>query len=359
MVKLKFMFVVNGRYLTQKATGVHRYAFEICNKLHEMGVDFHVAIPQEIDPDYKFSFKTVKCGSLDTHLWEQVSLPRYLRSIGNPLLISFTGCGPLLYKNQIMTIHDVSHERYPQWFSGNYYRFYHFMMPRIGRKAHAVLTVSEFSKNEIVDTLGIDRDKIHVIHSNVPFQTKPTDEEVLSYQRDPRAERYILAVSSMDPRKNFIRLVEAFNQIEDKSVKLYIIGMRFKAFNTPDLQKLISDNVYLPGYIDDDALQKMYQNACLSVYPSLYEGFGLPPLESMTYGCPAINSDIPALREVSGDAALYVDPYDVQDITNQINLLLQNEDLQHALRGNGLRQIKKYSWDKSAKQVYELAQKFM
>lgn len=135
--------------------------------------------------------------------------------------------------------------------------------------------------------------------------------------------------------------------------------MRFKAFNTPDLQKLISDNVYLPGYIDDDALQKMYQNACLSVYPSLYEGFGLPPLESMTYGCPAINSDIPALREVSGDAALYVDPYDVQDITNQINLLLQNEDLQHALRGNGLRQIKKYSWDKSAKQVYELAQKFM
>lgn len=123
------MFVVNGRYLTQKPTGVHRYAFEICNKLHEMGVDFHVAIPQEIHPDYKFSFKTVKCGSLKTHLWEQISLPRYLKSIGNPLLVSFTGCGPLSYNNQIMTIHDVSHERYPEWFSKNYYRFYHFMIP--------------------------------------------------------------------------------------------------------------------------------------------------------------------------------------------------------------------------------------
>lgn len=353
------MFVVNGRYLTQKATGVHRYAFEICNKLHKMGVDFHVAVPKEIHPDYKFSFKVVKCGSFNTHLWEQISLPRYLKSIGSPLLISFTGCGPLNYSNQIMTIHDVSHERYPEWFSKNYYRFYHYMMPRIGKKAHAVLTVSEFSKKEIVDTLGINAEKIHVVHSNVPFHNKPSKEEVLSFTRNPEAERYILAVSSMDPRKNFVRLVEAFDKIKDKSVKLYIIGMSFKAFNTPDLQKLIGENVHLPGYIPDEKLQTMYQNALLSVYPSLYEGFGLPPLESMTYGCPVINSDIPALREVSQDAALYVDPYNIEDITQKIEQLLVDEPLRKELQEKGLLQIKKYSWDKSAKQVYELAQLFM
>ena len=79
------MFVINGRYLTQRASGVHRYAFEICNKLHVMGVDFHVAIPQEIEPSYEFKFKTVKCGSLNGHLWEQIALPKYLRSIGKPL----------------------------------------------------------------------------------------------------------------------------------------------------------------------------------------------------------------------------------------------------------------------------------
>lgn len=353
------MFVVNGRYLTQKATGVHRYAFEICNKLHEMGVDFHVAVPNEIHPDYKFNFKVVKCGSLNTHLWEQISLPRYLKRIGSPLLISFTGCGPINYSNQIMTIHDVSHERYPEWFSKNYYRFYHYMMPRIGKKAHAVLTVSEFSKKEIVDTLGINAEKIHVVHSNVPFHNKPSKEEVLSFTRNPEAEKYILAVSSMDPRKNFIRLVEAFDKIKDKSVKLYIIGMSFKAFNTPNLQKLIGENVHLPGYIPDEKLQTMYQNALLSVYPSLYEGFGLPPLESMTYGCPVINSDIPALREVSQDAALYVDPYNVDDITQKIEQLLVDEPLRKELQQKGLLQIKKYSWDKSAKQVYELAQLFM
>jgi glycosyltransferase involved in cell wall biosynthesis len=117
--------------------------------------------------------------------------------------------------------------------------------------------------------------------------------------------------------------------------------------------------VHLPGYIPDEKLQMMYQNALLSVYPSLYEGFGLPPLESMTYGCPAINSDIPALREVSGDAALYVDPYDVEDITMKIEQLLVDEPLRKELQLKGLEQIKKYSWEKSAKQVFELARQFM
>lgn len=352
------MFVVNGRFLTQKATGVHRYAFEICNKLHEMGVDFHVAIPNKINSDYKFSFNTVKCGSLKTHLWEQISLPKYLKRIGKPLLISFTGGGVLNYDNQIMTIHDVSHERYPEWFAKNYYRYYHYLMPRTARKSHAVLTVSEFSKSEIINTFGLDKDKIYIVHSNVPFHSKPTREEILNYKPDTD-EKYIIAVSNMDPRKNFLRLAEAFSKIEDKSLKLYIIGMQTKAFNTPDLQKLIGENIVLPGYIDDTALQKMYQNAILSVYPSLYEGFGLPPLESMTYGCPAIVSDIPALREISEDAALYVNPYDVKDMTQKINLLIKDERIRKQLQSRGMEQIKKYSWDKSAKQVYELAEKFM
>lgn len=353
------MFVVNGRYLTQRASGVHRYAFEICNMLHKMGVDFHVAIPQEIQPDYKFEFKTVKCGSIKNgHLWEQISLPRYLKKIGSPLLISFTSCGPLNYSNQIITIHDVSHERHPEWFSKGYYRYYHFMFPRIGKKSHAILTVSEFSKQEIIDVFGLDKDKIHVVHSNVPFHNKPSREEILNYERPPETEKYILAVSNMDPRKNFDSLIRAFNNIEDKSVKLYIIGMRQKAFNTPDLQALTSERVFLPGFVDDEQLQKMYQNALLSVYPSLYEGFGLPPLESMTFGCPAIVSDIPALKEVSQDAGLYVDPYNIDDVTEKINILLKDNDLRESLRLKGLEQIKKYSWEKSAKEVLALANRY-
>lgn len=352
------MFVINGRFLTQKATGVHRYAFEICNKLHEMGADFYVAIPKDICPDYKFSFRTVTVGSLKTHLWEQISLTHYLKKVNNPLLVSFTGCGLLNYSNQIITIHDVSHERHPEWFSPNYVRYYHFMFPRIARKAKAIITVSKFSMNEIVDVFKLDRNKLHVINCSAPFRTEPSDEEILKHKIDPQAERYIMAVSSMDPRKNFIRLAEAFNKIGDKSIKLYIVGMRFKAFNTPDLQKINGENIIMPGFIDDDALQKMYQNALLSIYPSLYEGFGLPPLESMTYGCPVIAADIPALREVSGDAALYANPYSIEDITAKIDLLVSNESLRQELKIKGLKQIKEYSWEKSAKQVLELVHKF-
>lgn len=348
------MFVVNGRFLTQKATGVHRYAFEICNKLQEWGIDFYVAIPKEINPDYKFTFKTVECGSLKTHLWEQISLPRFLKQNGNPLLISFSGCGPLNYSNQIITIHDVSYERHPEWFSKNFCRYYGFMFPPIIRKSHAVLTVSEFSKDEIADVYKVPKDKIHVIHSNVPFNNTPTVEELLADSQNLSDEKYIITVSSMDPRKNFIRLVEAFNKIDDKSIKLYIIGMQFKAFNTPDLQKLISDNVVLPGYIDDEALQNMYRNALFSIYPSLYEGFGLPPLESMTFGCPAIVSDIPALKEISQDAVIYADPFSIDDMTSKMNTLANDSELRNSLRIKGFEQIKKYSWDKSAKQVLDL-----
>jgi glycosyltransferase involved in cell wall biosynthesis len=353
------MFIINGRFLTQKATGVHRYAFEICNKLHEMGVDFHVAVPRKINSDYTFEFKTVQCGSFETHLWEQLSLPAYLKRIGRPLLVSFSGCGPLNYDNQIITIHDVSHERYPEWFSKNYCRFYGFMFPRIGKKAHAILTVSDFSKQEIIDTLKLSPEKIHVVHSNVPFHTKPTDEEVLNRRKDTSGSNYILTVSSMDPRKNFIRLVQAFDRMEDKTIKLYIIGMQFKAFNTPDLRKLLGENVVLPGYVDDATLQKMYGDALFSIYPTLYEGFGLPPLESMTYGCPVIASDIPALREVSGDAVLYANPYDIDDMAAKMNLLAKDENLRRELIVKGLKQIKEYSWDTSAKQVYELVQQFL
>jgi glycosyltransferase involved in cell wall biosynthesis len=352
------MFYINGRFLTQKATGVHRYAFEICNKLHEMHCDFKVVAPRHILPDYDFQFPIEHVGFMPSHLWEQCELPFYLHRKGNPLLVSFSGCGPLCYNRQIITIHDVSHERFPHWFSRNYCRFYGYMFPRIARKAKAVLTVSEFSKQEIIDTLHIDADKIHVVHSNVPFHTLPVPKDS-DECNDKSGEKYIISVSSMDPRKNFVRLVNAFSKMEDSDIKLYIVGMPFKAFNTPDLQQLASRNVVLPGYIDDSQLKAMYSRALFSVYPSLYEGFGLPPLESMTFGCPAIVSNIPALREISGDAALYIDPESETDMTEKMNLLASSPVLRTELREKGYRQIQRYSWDKSAKQVLDIVNRFI
>lgn len=351
------MFIVNGRFLTQKPTGIHRYAFEVCNAMLKQGIDFVVATPKEIRTDYDIKFKTVACGSLKTHLWEQISLPRYLKKNGSPLLVSFSGCGPLNYKNQIITIHDVSHESHPEWFAKNYYRYYHYMIPRIARKAHAVITVSEYSKRETSRILELDINKLHVIPCDVPTPIKEAAKHE-SQSLPASEERYILTVSSMDPRKNFVRLVQAFNNIEDKTVKLYIVGMQFKAFNTPDMQSLSGDNIVLTGYVDDAKLSELYRNAQFSIYPSLYEGFGLPPLESMTFGCPVIASDIPAIREVNEDALLYIDPLNVGDITEKMNRLLVDENLRHELKEKGLKQVKKYSWDRTAARIVELVSKF-
>lgn len=347
------MFVVNGRFLTQKPTGIHRYAFEICNQFYQLGVDFYVAIPKNINTDYKHSFRTVECGSLDGHLWEQISLPRYLKKQGSPLLVSFSGCGPLNYNNQIITIHDVSHERHPEWFAKSYWRYYGYMMPRVARKAHAIITVSEYSKKEINDVFGIPKDKLFVVNCSIPAYHLNESENKPNIK-----EKYILSVSSFDPRKNFRRLIEAFNNIEDKTIKLYIIGMQFQAFNTPDLQDLQNENIVMPGYVDDDRLNELYRNALFSVYPSLYEGFGIPPLESMVCGCPVIASKIDAIEEICEDAVLYIDPYNTNDITDKINLLALNIDLRNDLKARGYQQIKKYSWEKSARKVIEIVKNF-
>lgn len=350
------MFVVNGRFLTQKASGVHRYAFEICNEFYKLGIDFYVVTPKEINSDYKFEFKTVVCGSIKNgHFWEQICLPRYLKKNGNPLLISFTGCGPLFYKNQIITIHDLSHEIHPEWFSKGYYTYYHFMLPRIAKKCKAILTVSEFSKKEIIDCFNISPDKLYVVHSNVPFRETPTREELENYVKPDNVERYILAVSNMDPRKNFSRLIQAFHLLKDKSIKLYIIGMKQKAFNDVNIES--TENIYVPGFVNDEQLKVMYQNALLSIYPSLYEGFGLPPLESMTFGCPCIVSNIPALKEISGDAALYVDPTNIEEIAHIIEYLLNDKLVQEDLKEKGYKQITKYSWRTSALQVLDVIEK--
>lgn len=349
------MFVVNGRFLGHKPTGIHRYAFEMCSKLQELGADFYVVTPPDIDIETT-AFRTIKCGSLKGHAWEQISLPRYLKKNGNPLLVSFSGCGPLNYSNHIMTIHDVSHERHPEWFSKNYWRFYGYMMPRIGKKAHAVITVSEFSKREITDVLNIPSEKLHVINCSIPAYHH--DDAVSLDSESEVTERYIISVSSFDPRKNFLRLAEAFNKLEDKSLKLYIVGMQFKAFNTPDLQKLVSENIILPGYVDDDELRALYKNALFSIYPSLYEGFGIPPLESMANGCPVVASNIDAISEVCSDAVLYIDPYNVNDIANKMKKLADDTPLRDALRQKGYDQIKKYSWQKSAIKALELIKQY-
>jgi glycosyltransferase involved in cell wall biosynthesis len=222
-------------------------------------------------------------------------------------------------------------------------------MPIIGRRAKAIITVSEFSKQELIDVFKFSENKIRVISNAVSFR---------SIEENPQIsvpinlnQQYILAVSSIEPRKNFTRLIEGFNKLEDRSIQLYVIGKKHKVFKSGGFNMASDDNIKFTGYISDNELNMMYKNALFLIYPSLYEGFGLPPLEAMSMNCPVIASNIPSIKEVCEDAILYINPYDQQDITSKMTMLIKNNSMREKMKRDGFIQAQKYSWENSAKMV--------
>ncbi len=345
----KRIIYINGRFLTQKSTGVHRFSYEMCKSLHKEGLNFIVLAPKNTLPDYECDFPIKIIGNFSSHLWEQLELPFYLKKNGLPLLISFMGLGCVLYNNQISTIHDISFMRNPSWFSKKYYYFYKWMTPLMVKKSKKIITVSNFSKKEIVDLLHIFPEKIEIIYNAVAdYFYKDNYESVIPLNKQP----YILAVSSLDPRKNFVNLIKAFSLLQDIPHKLYIIGGNSSVFSSMNLP--ISDNIVFLNYVSNKELVGYYKNADLFVYPSLYEGFGIPPIEAMSQHCPVLVSDIDVLHEVCGEAAFYCNPYDINDIAEKIRFILHDSKAVYKKTTIGKEHISKYSWSNSAKKLMKL-----
>ena len=341
--------IINSRFLTQKITGSQRFAIEISKRLKKMNPNEIFLAPKNIIHKELASNLQVKMiGKLTGHLWEQIELPIYLKKQGNPLLLNLVNTAPLFYRNQIVTIHDLAFLRYPKWFSKKFYYFYKFLIPKIVKSSRKIVTVSEFSKKEIISILNVPEEKVEVVYNAVS--------EKFKYNSSIEKENYILAVSSLDPRKNFKNLILAFKNLNLKDYKLKIVGSENKVFSNTEIKNLIKEtpNVEFTGYVSDDKLIKLYQQAKLFVYPSLYEGFGIPPLEAMACGTPVVVSNVASLPEVCGDAVYYVNPYDIHDIARGIETVLKDEELQKELIQKGLKRVKLFSWEKSAKKLIEI-----
>lgn len=171
---------------------------------------------------------------------------------------------------------------------------------------------------------------------------------------------FILFVGTIQPRKNLQRLIEAFSKISKKNIILVIVGK--KGWQYEEILEApqnfgVSDRVKFLDFVPDEDLTALYKEAACFVLPSLYEGFGLPILEAMKYGCPVITSNVSSMPEASGDAALYVNPEDVDDIADKIEKLISDEKLRSDLVERGYKQIKKFSWEKTAKQTLEALEK--
>ena len=345
------MLYINGRFLTHPMTGVERYAYMVCKTLATLGHNFTIISPKAaIRPCYDVSnLPIVYYGHGHSHIWEQLVLPFFFVGKRDYLLLSLTGLGSIFVRHKVMTIHDLSFLENPRWFSKAYYWYYRLMTPLAVRTSQSIITVSEFSKQEIMRFYPfVSKEKINVVYNGVDTQQfRHLDESPTP------AEHFALAVSSLDPRKNFARLIEVFNDIHD--LKLYIVGSAGRIFAQQTDKSTSNDNIRYLGRVSDDDLLRLYNQAACFIFPSIYEGFGLPPIEAMACGCPVLVSDIPVCREVCTDAALYFNPYDTKSIQDCINHFLNLDKKEKAdLLASAYNNVCRFSWEASAKIILAL-----
>lgn len=261
----------------------------------------------------------------------------------------------------VVTIHDCIHLRFPQYLPNRAaHRYAQFMMSRSARRARRVLTVSEASKADIVSLLDVPEGKVEVIYNALDerLAEAPTPDEMARVrERFMLASPFILYTGNIKPHKNIERLIDAYALLRQRGfgeVKLLIIGEQISKY--PTLRRLVHrhqlhKHVRFFGYVPDSMLAALYRLASVFVFPSLYEGFGLPPLEAMAAGTAVITSNVSSLPEVVGDAALLIDPLDPESIAAAMAQVLSDDALRDDLVRRGLERVTAFSWQRSVDRV--------
>lgn len=263
---------------------------------------------------------------------------------------------PLFYRgDMLVTIYDLFHLAMPRLVGGSHKRFYAKLMFHMVRwRALEILTISHFTKNEFCRFTGSTLQPIYPIHLGVAnswFDIQLSDR--------PYSGKYILFVGNVKPHKNLSALVSAFNLISNSIPHDLVIVGKKEGFITGDaivaaLAANLSSRVHFTGYVDDATLHQYFAHADAMVFPSLYEGFGLPPLEAMAAGCPVLVSNAGPMPEVCGDAALYCDPYSVDDMAAKLLTILNDEPLRAKLRQRGLEHARTFSWERCIAKTSEV-----
>ncbi len=333
----------NTRNLSSRLSGVQRYTYEILSRLASIR---KINAPQ-----------TLSHGLLG-HAWEQVALPFELNG---ETLWSPANTGPLSVRRQVVTIHDLSTIDHPEWTSKRFSSWYKFLIPKLTRRACRILTVSEYTKDRLIYYVPEAIDKVFVTPLAADPRFSPVDSlyirSVVSNLSLP-SFNYILAVGSIEPRKNLLTVLKAWESILNKmpqDVWLFIAGAPGWAhiFGTQIIYDLPC-RVHFLGYVPDEFIPALYSGALASVYMSSYEGFGLPPLEAMSCGTPVLVSNSTSLPEVVGDAGLMVDPFDTEAIGDGLIRLVEDSALRQNLRSLGLARSKQFSWDNTAQQTWQV-----
>jgi len=350
---------LNGKFLTRPLTGVQRSAFELVNSLDNLigekhiGNDYNFILLYPGKPLALQPFKYIKCvnkGILTGSLWEQMELPLYTF---NSLLVSLCSISTLFKKKQIVLVHDASFFVNKDFFSFSFRTWYKFAIPFLGKIVNQIVTVSNFSKSELSKYGKINPDKIAVVYNSPEHILKVGEPSGGFVKTVESLKPYCLAVSNMGANKNFAGLSTAIDKINFSNYHMLIAGARLR---TLKYAAPTNRATYL-GYVTDEELKYLYKNASLFIFPSFYEGFGIPPLEAMILGCPVIASNTSAIPEVLDDACDYFNPFDPQDMAIKIDSLLNNPSRLNDLKILGQKRASVYSWRNSGKKLFALIQR--
>ena len=364
---------MDGRFLAEPSVGIGKYAANLIRSISSC--DLHntyiIFVAQPISNIMFLSdrIKFVVLRAPNRSLWEQGVLPVALKRHHIDLYHCLGELGiPLLGKTvSVLTVLDIIPVLFQEFQSYRPNWVYKRILPRMIQKCQKVITISECSKNDIVNYLGVPADKVEVIYPGVEGFYRPIKDadrilkQLKKIGLDPGS--YILYVGGLHPRKNLGALLEAFHgylsKAKTRQIFLVIVGQTSPYGDEIANQAKalgIQQRVLFTGHVDEEDLLYLYNGAKLFVYPSKYEGFGLPPLEAMACGCPVIVSKTSSLPEVVGEAGVYFNPEDKISLLEAMTQVLEKEALRTDLSERGLRRSSYFSWKKAAEktlQVYE------
>jgi len=369
---------IDARFFGPKDKGFGRYTENLIRNLEDIDFKnkYFIFLREDSYKEYQprnRNFKKVLADYKWYSLKEQIFLPLKLKKYKLDL-VHFTHFNvPILYKQKfVVTIHDLTLRKFPTTKKSfkNFFTYpfkklgYKIVFSRAVKKAEKIIAISNYTKQEILKYYNIEPEKIQVIYEGAYSQIKEgKKDELVDLERTKTLSSkikkpYLLYVGNAYPHKNLKRLILAFKRVIKIFPDLYLIlaggddyFYRKLKLEIKKQNPEIKNRVIFPGFISENDLDVLYRNAVLYVFPSLNEGFGLPPIEAMSRGVPVVSSKASCLPEVLGGAALYFNPLEVDDIAEKIKKVLSNKDLRKGLIEKGFKQIKKYSWQKMARET--------
>lgn len=323
--------VINARAAVRlHVGGVERVASEMARRLPALRPD-----------RYRVLHPTPAWAHRRGHLWEQLYLPL---AAGSDLIYCPANLAPVASPRTVLVIHDIAPLRYPGWYSPVYSAYQHVMLPLLARRARHIITPSRFSKEEVVSELGVPPERVSVVPNGVDERFGPHARNPAIRQRFGLDRPYVLVVGTRIARKNLGILELAAERLRKLGVELVSAGSGRHYMRTGQLPPIRA-----LGYVDDRELPALYAEAAAFVLPSLYEGFGIPVLEAMASGTPVVCSNLSALPETCGDAALLVDPTSAEELADGLVRVISDDDLRARLVRRGLERAREFTWERAAR----------